>query len=105
MPNSMMGGSMNPFMNNPAVNYNESEENKIMSTSDVQMVDGVQVVTINAKEFRFIPSEIHIKVGLTKFVMTNSGVAEHEMVVYETSKKDMIDKAELAEDKKTYFLR
>ena len=76
-------------------------ENEITSQSYVETVDGVQVVTINADEFTFIPSEIHINPGMTKFVLVNNGVGEHEFVVYESSKQDILEKAELAEDEET----
>ncbi|MFQ5782365.1 MAG: plastocyanin/azurin family copper-binding protein [Nitrosopumilus sp.] len=80
---------------------NEDKQTETTLPSYVQMVDGVQIVTINAKEFKFIPSEISINKGKTKFVLVNNGVGEHELVVYEASKKDIIDKAELAEDEET----
>lgn len=88
-------------------NEPESEENEINEYSEsvlpsyVKIIDGVQIVTINADEFKFIPSEIHIKPGNTKFVMFNSGIGEHELVAYEASKKEIVDKAELAEDEAT----
>jgi len=78
-----------------------TEQTETMLPSYVTMVDGVQIVTINAKEFTFTPSEIHINVGKAKFVMVNNGVGAHELVVYEASKKDIVDKAELAEDEET----
>ncbi|MGD2106771.1 MAG: plastocyanin/azurin family copper-binding protein [Nitrosopumilaceae archaeon] len=78
-----------------------NKENETMSQSYSEMIDGVQVVTIKAEEFKFIPSEIHIKPGMTKFVLINNGVGEHEFVVYEASKQDILEKAELAEDEKT----
>ena len=84
------------IQNNP-----ESKENELALPSYVKIVNGVQIVTINADEFNFTPSEIHIKPGKTKFVMINNGIGEHEMVVYEASKKEIVDKAELAEDEKT----
>jgi uncharacterized cupredoxin-like copper-binding protein len=90
------------IQNKPESEENEDEEgNQTMTPSYVKIVDGVQVVTINAKEFTFTPSEIHIKAGKTKFVMVNNGVAEHELVAYEASKKEIVDKAELAEDEDT----
>jgi|GEM_PF-2722343 len=76
-------------------------ENTILLPSEVQIVDGVQVVTIVAKEFQFNPSEIHVNPGNTKFVLVNKGIGEHELVVYETSKHEIIEKAELVEDEKT----
>ena len=69
--------------------------------SYVETIDGIQVVTIHAKEFAFIPSEIQISSGQTKFVLINDGVGEHELVVYDSAKKDIIEKAELAEDEET----
>ena len=80
---------------------NEDKQTENVPSSYVQMIDGVQVVTINAKEFKFIPSKIQINPGKTKFIMVNTGVGEHEMVVYDVSKKDIVDKAELAEDEET----
>ena len=79
----------------------EDKQTEDMLSSYVQTVDGVQIVTINTKEFKFIPSEIHINAGKTKFILVNSGVAEHELVVYNASKKDIIAKAELVEDEET----
>lgn len=81
--------------------HDEDEQSESMEASYVEMVDGVQVVTIHAKEFKFIPSELHIKPGNTKVVLVNDGVGEHELVVYEKSKKDIIEKAELEEDEQT----
>jgi len=77
------------------------KENETMFTSYVEMVDGVQVVTIVAEEFKFIPSELNISSGKTKFVLINNGVGEHEFVVYDASKQDILEKAELAEDEET----
>ena len=78
-----------------------TEQTETTLPSYVKMVDGVQIVTINAKEFTFTPSEIHISAGKAKFVLVNNGEGGHELVVYEASKKDIVDKAELAEDEKT----
>ena len=61
----------------------------------------MQIVTVNATEFKFAPSEIHVSAGMTKFVMVNNGVGEHELVVYDISKKEIVDKAEIAEDEET----
>ena len=79
----------------------ENKQTETTPLSYVKMVDGIQVVTVHAKEFKFTPSEIHISAGKTKFVMVNDGVAEHELVVYDASKKEIVDKAELAEDEET----
>lgn len=79
----------------------KEKEKETLLPSDVKMVDGVQIVTINAEEFKFTPSEIHINAGNTKFILVNNGVSEHELVVYETSKQDILEKAELAEDEET----
>lgn len=76
-------------------------ENEITPQTYVEIVDGVQVVTIIAEEFKFIPSDLHIDSGMTKFVLVNNGVGEHELVVYEASKHEMIEKAELEEDEET----
>ena len=80
---------------------NNDKQIETISSSYVQMIDGIQIVTIHAKEFKFIPSEININTGKTKFVLINDGIAEHELVVYDISKKDIVDKAELAEDEVT----
>jgi len=96
--NMMMGDNM---MSQQMQKQNEDKQTETTSSSYVQMVDGIQIVTINAKEFKFIPSEIHINTGKTKFILVNDGVAEHELVVYDISKKDIVDKAELAEDEAT----
>ena len=97
---NMMGSSM---MNSGMMNQQLQGQSEIKQseTTYVKMIDGVQVVTINAKEFKFIPSELNISAGKTKFVLINDGVAEHELVVYEVSKKDIIEKAEIAEDEET----
>ena len=92
---------------NSLLNKPESEENEIGEEyentlpSYVKIVDGVQVVTVDAKEFKFTPSEIHITAGKAKFILINSGIGAHEFVVYDASKKDIVDKAELAEDEET----
>lgn len=92
---------------NSLLNKPESEENEIGEEyentlpSYVKIVDGVQVVTVDAKEFKFTPSEIHITAGKAKFILINSGVGAHEFVIYDASKKDIVDKAELAEDEET----
>ena len=92
---------------NSLLNKPESEENEIGEEyentlpSYVKIVDGVQVVTVDAKEFKFTPSEIHITAGKVKFILINSGIGAHEFVVYDASKKDIVDKAELAEDEET----
>jgi len=99
---TMMGGNMmdSEMMNQQMQGQIDNTQTE-KTSSYVEMVDGVQVVTINAKEFKFVPSEIHISAGETKFVMMNNGVGEHELVVYDASKKDIVDKAELAEDEAT----
>jgi len=103
MNNSMMDNNMvnSGMMGMQIQGQTENKQTQTISSSYVKMIDGVQVVTVTAKEFTFTPSEIHIKAGNTKFVMVNSGVGEHEMVVYEASKKEIVDKAELAEDEAT----
>ena len=97
MMNMLNSGMMSQHMQE----QNENKQTEDVSSSYVKMIDGVQVVTINAKEFKFIPSEIYISPGKTKFIMVNNGVTEHELVVYDVSKKDIVDKAELAEDEDT----
>jgi len=90
------------LQNKPESEENESgEQYETVLPSYVKIVDGVQVVTIDAKEFKFTPSEIHINAGKAKFILINSGVGAHEFVVYDASKKDVVDKAELAEDEET----
>lgn len=79
----------------------EGECSTSPSSSYIEMIDGVQVVTIHAKEFEFIPSDIQIKTGKTKFVLVNDGIGEHELVVYEAFKKAIIEKAEMDEDEET----
>lgn len=91
-------------ISNSLQNKPESEEDETGEQSNesyVKMIDGIQVVTIHAKEFKFSPSEINIGPGRTKFVMINDGVSEHELVAYEESKKEIVDKAEIAEDEDT----
>lgn len=80
---------------------NEDKQTETMQSSYVETIGGIQVVTIHANEFKFIPSELQIHSGKTKFVLVNDGVGEHEMVAYEASKKDIVDQAELAEDEDT----
>jgi len=93
---------VNSLQNKPESEENkDEEENETILPSYVKIIDGVQVVTVDANGFTFTPSEIHIKAGMVKFVMVNSGVSEHELVVYEASKKEIVDKAELAEDEDT----
>ncbi|EGG42124.1 Hypothetical protein Nlim_0993 [Candidatus Nitrosarchaeum limnium SFB1] len=97
---------VNSIQNKPE---SENEQNEIGEENEsetilpyyVKMIDGVQVVTVNATELKFVPSEIHINSGMTKFVMVNNGVGEHELVVYDASKKEIVDKAELVEDEET----
>ena len=102
MMNMMMGNNMmmdSGMMSPQMQGQNESTQTEIISY--VKTVDGVQVVTINAKEFKFTPFEININAGKTKFVLINDGVGEHELVVYEASKQDILEKAEIAEDEET----
>ncbi|MFQ5497160.1 MAG: plastocyanin/azurin family copper-binding protein [Nitrosopumilus sp.] len=102
MMNMMMDSGM--MMKGNMMNQqipNENKQTDTTSSSYVQMIDGIQVVTITAKEFKFIPSEIHISPGMTKFVLVNNGVGEHEFVVYDVSKQDILQKAELSEDEET----
>jgi nitrite reductase (NO-forming) len=53
----------------------------------VKVVDGVQVVTIEASEFAFKPVDITLNPGKTQFVVTNKGVAPHEFVLYSEAQK------------------
>src|SRR3989344_535403 len=69
--------------------------------SYVKMVDGVQVVTINANEFAFTPAEIRLNPGKAKFILINDGVVEHEFEVYETANRQKIMDAMNANDEKT----
>ncbi len=101
MTNNMSGMMGSDTMGQQMQGQNESKQTETTPLSYVEMIDGIQIVTVHAKEFKFIPSEIHIKAGKTKFVMVNDGVAEHELVVYDASKREIVDKAELAEDEKT----
>jgi len=103
--NQMM--SNNPRMSQQWMNsgmMDQQVQNKSMkteTTSYVKMVDDVQIVTIYAKEFKFTPSELNISAGKTKFVLVNDGVTEHELVVYEASKQDILIQAEIDEDEET----
>jgi len=104
MGSGIMNGNMmtgDNMMGQQIQKQNKDKQTETISSSYVQMIDGIQIVTIHAKEFKFIPSEININTGKTKFVMINDGMAEHELVVYDISKKDIVDKAELAEDEVT----
>jgi len=76
-------------------------ENETLPSSYLKMVDGVQVVTITTKEYKFTPSEILIHPGMTKFVLINNGLTEHELVVYDASKQAILEQAELDEDEET----
>ncbi|MCE9652909.1 MAG: cupredoxin domain-containing protein [Nitrosarchaeum sp.] len=95
MGNNMIGSGMMGQM------QGQSDDIQTDTMSYVKMVDGIQIVTVHAKDFKFIPSEIHVSAGKTKFVMINDGMAEHEFVVYDASKKEIVDKAEIAEDEET----
>ena len=102
MMNMMMGNNMmmgSGMMGQQMQGQNESTQTE--TTSYVKTVDGVQVVTINAKEFKFTPFEININAGKTKFILINDGVGEHELVVFEASEQDMIIQAEIDEDEET----
>ncbi|EPA05206.1 plastocyanin/azurin family copper-binding protein, partial [Candidatus Nitrosarchaeum limnium] len=95
---------VNSIQNKPESENEVGEENEKSETTlpyYVKMIDGVQIVTVDATELKFVPSEIQINSGMTKFVMINNGVGEHELVVYDVSKKEIVDKAELAEDEET----
>jgi len=98
---------INSIQNKPESENEGNEQNEMSEQSEtalppyLKIIDGVQIVTVNATEFKFAPSEIHISAGMTKFVMVNNGVGEHELVVYEISKKEIVDKAEIAEDEDT----
>ena len=78
-----------------------TEQSETLLPSYVKMVDGVQIVTIDASEFKFTPSEIHINAGNAKFIIVNNGKVEHELVVYDASKEDLVYKAEQTEDEET----
>ena len=92
----------NSLLTKPELEENEiGKEYENTLPSYIKKVDGVQVVTVDAKEFKFTPSEIHITAGKAKFILINNGVGAHEFVVYDASKKDIVDKAELAEDEET----
>lgn len=80
---------------------NINENYKPTLPSYIKMNDGIQTVIINATEFKFTPSDIQIHSGMTKFVVVNNGVGEHELVMYEESKRDIVDKAEKIEDEET----
>jgi len=98
---------VNSIQNKPESGNEGNEQNEMSEQSEtvlppyLKIIDGVQIVTVNATEFKFAPSEIHISAGMTKFVMVNNGVGEHELVVYDASKVAIVDKAELAEDEET----
>jgi len=101
MMDNMMDGNM---MESNMMGQQIQEQNKNTQTETtyyVKMVDGIQVVTINAKEFKFTPSELNISTGKTKFILINDGVDEHELVVYEASKQDILVQAEIDEDEET----
>ncbi len=53
----------------------------------VKIVDGVQVVTIEAKDVKFAPVELALKAGRTKFIVPNTGALPHEMVLYPEADK------------------
>jgi len=56
------------------------------SNTDMDVKSDVQTISVDVKEFKFTPSEIQIKPGKVKFVVTNSGVGPHEFLVYESGK-------------------
>jgi len=98
---------INSIQNKPESGNEGNEQNEMneqyetVLPSYLKIIDGVQIVTVNATEFKFAPSDIHISAGPVKFIMVNNGVGEHELVVYEASKVDIVDKAELAGDEET----
>jgi len=59
----------------------KSEQFETTLPSHVKIIDEVQIAIIDASEFKLTPSEMHINGSKTKFVMVNSSVGEHEMVV------------------------
>lgn len=66
----------------------------------VKIVDGIQVVTIEASEFKFTPADLALKAGKTKFIVPNRGVVPHEFVLYpEAEKAEVIEahKREMAQ--------
>lgn len=89
------------FWNDGSTNARTKWEYTNWKTSYVKTVDGVQVVTINAKELQFTPFELNISTGKTKFVLIDDGVGEHELIVFEASKQDIIIQAEIDEDEET----
>jgi len=96
-----MSGMMNSSIRSKQIQEQAGTQTETTSPFYLKIVDGIQEVTVYAKEFKFTPSEINIKPGKTKFILINNGVGVHEFVVYEASKKDIVDKAELAEDEDT----
>jgi uncharacterized cupredoxin-like copper-binding protein len=106
-PSQIANEIVNSIQNKPESENKGNEQNEIGEQSEtalpsyLKIIDGVQIVTVNATEFKFAPSEIHISAGPAKFIMVNNGVGEHELVVYEASKKEIVDNAELAEDEET----
>ncbi|MEM3087397.1 MAG: copper-containing nitrite reductase [Halobacteria archaeon] len=55
-------------------------------STNVRVVDGVQVVAIELSEFAITP-DVTLNPGKVKFVVTNKGVAPHEFVLYSEAQK------------------
>ena len=53
-------------------------------SSHVMTDNDIQTILVDIKEFKFTPSEIQIKPGKVKFVVTNSGSVSHEFLFYES---------------------
>jgi len=58
----------------------------LSSNTSMDVDSKVQTISVDVKEFKFTPSEIQIKPGKVKFVITNSGVGPHEFLIYESGK-------------------
>jgi len=57
----------------------------VQGLSSHTMTDNdIQTIPVDIKEFKFTPSEIQVKPGKVKFVVTNSGSVPHEFLFYES---------------------
>ncbi|MBI5860437.1 MAG: multicopper oxidase domain-containing protein [Nitrosarchaeum sp.] len=57
----------------------------VQGLSSHAMTDNdIQTIPVDIKEFKFTPSEIQVKQGKVKFVVTNNGSVPHEFLFYES---------------------
>ncbi|MBI4362938.1 MAG: nitrite reductase, copper-containing [Euryarchaeota archaeon] len=74
----------------------------IPASSNVKVVDGVQVVSLEASEFKFAPMELKLKPGKTKFIIVNKGVVPHELHLYPEAEARQITETHIGEHLRGY---